>query len=75
MSNELITAMVAVVTAIIGLAALSVFLSPQAQTSNVIKAGSSGLATDIQAAVSPVSGGGLGSLQMPALSGIGNGVA
>ena len=62
MSDQLITAMVSVVLAIIGLAALATVLSPQAQTGNVIKAGSAGLATDIGAAVSPVTGGGLGGL-------------
>ena len=69
MSDNMITAIVAVVTAIIGLAALSVILSPQAQTGSVIKAASGGLATDIQAATAPVTGGGgLGSLQMPSLT-------
>jgi len=74
MSDNLITAMVAVVTAIIGLAALSVVLSPNAQTSNVLKAASGGLSTDIGAAVAPVSGGGLGSISMPQLGALGNGV-
>lgn len=72
MSENLITALVSIVVAIIGLAALATVLSPQAQTSKVIGAGSQGLATDIQAAVSPVSGGGLGSL--PSLNSLGNGV-
>lgn len=74
MSDNLITAMVSVVVALIGLAALATVLSPQAQTSQVLGAGSQGLATDIKAAVSPVSGGGLGSLTaLPTLS-TGNGI-
>jgi hypothetical protein len=72
MSDNLITALVSIVVAIIGLAALSVVLSPKAATSQVIGAGAGGLATDITAAVSPISGGGLGAL--PTLSMTGNGL-
>ena len=57
MSDNLITALVSIVVAIIGLAALSVVLSPNAKTSQVIGAGAGGLAQDIGAAVAPVSGG------------------
>lgn len=70
MSSELITAMVSVVLGIIGLAALATVLSPHAATSQVIQAGAGGLATDIGAAVSPVTGGGFGGglgLSMPTL--------
>jgi membrane DNA delivery protein len=70
MSENLITALVSIVVAIIGLAALSVVLSPRAATSQVIGAGSRGLATDIGAAVSPISGGG-GLTSLPSL---GNGM-
>ena len=59
MSENLVTALVSIVVAIIGLAALATVLSPKAATSQVIGAGSQGLAADITAAVSPVSGGGL----------------
>lgn len=72
MSENLVTALVSIVVAIVGLATLSVILSPKASTSAVIGAGSQGLATDITAAVSPVAGGGLGAL--PTLSMTGNGV-
>lgn len=75
MSNELVTAMVSVVVALIGLAALATVLSPKATTSAVIGAGSQGLATDLAAATSPVTGasvgGGLGNLSMPSLAGNG----
>jgi PRD1 phage membrane DNA delivery len=57
MGNELVTALVSVVVAIISLAALTVVLSPNAKTSAVIGAGAGGLAQDIGAAVAPVSGG------------------
>lgn len=66
MSDQLITAIVSVVLGIIGLATLAVILSPQAQTANVTTAASKGLATDIAAAVAPVTGGG-GGLSLPSL--------
>ena len=76
MSDQLITAMVSVVLAIIGLAALATVLSGKAQTSQVIDAASKGLSTDIMAAVSPVTGGGgMGGLSMPSLPSFGNGLA
>ena len=74
MSDNLITALVSIVVAIIGLASLSVILSPKASTSAVIGAGSQGLATDITAAVSPVAGGGLGSLPSLSMPTMGNGI-
>lgn len=75
MSDNLVTAVVSIVLAIIGLASLSVLLSPNAQTSNVIKSASGGLATDIMAATGPVTGGGGlgGGLSYGGLSALGNG--
>jgi hypothetical protein len=70
MHDSLATALVSIVLAIIGLAAFSVLVSPNAKTSEVFGAASKGLATDIAAAVAPVSGG-MGSLTMPSL---GNGL-
>lgn len=68
MSDSLVTALVSVVLAIVGLASLAVILSPQAQTGNVIRAGAGGLAQDIGAAVAPVSGGlGAGGLSLPSI--------
>lgn len=49
-------ALVAVIASIIGLAIVAVVVSKNAQTSSVIQAGASGLASIIGAAVSPVSG-------------------
>lgn len=67
MSDSLITALVSIVLALIGLAALASVLSPKAATSKVIGAGSQGLAIDIAAATSPITGstiqfGGIGSV-------------
>jgi len=47
-----------VALAIIGLAIVSVLISPKAQTAQVIQAATGGFAQDLQAATSPVSGGG-----------------
>lgn len=58
MSDQLITSIVTVLTAIIGVAILAVLVSKQSQTGNVIKAASSGFAQDLQTALSPVTGGG-----------------
>ena len=55
--NQLVASMASIATAIVGLAILSVIVSRQADTSNVIKAATSGFAADITAAVSPVTGG------------------
>jgi hypothetical protein len=74
MSENLVTALVSIVVALIGLAALATVLSPKAATSQVIGAGSQGLATDITAAVSPVAGGGLGSLPSLSMPSMGNGL-
>lgn len=57
MHDNLVTALVSIVGAIIGLAALSVVLSPNAHTSQVIKAAAGALSQTIGAAVSPVTGG------------------
>jgi VIT1/CCC1 family predicted Fe2+/Mn2+ transporter len=71
MSDQLITAMVSVVLAIIGLAALATVLSPKASTAKVINSASQGLSTDIGAAVAPVTGGSLSVPISPSLGGQG----
>jgi PRD1 phage membrane DNA delivery len=58
MSEQLLTSVVTVITAIIGVAILAVLVSRQSNTTGVIKAASSGFAQDLQAALSPVTGGG-----------------
>lgn len=60
MGHEAIQAGVGIVTAIIGLAILSVLVSRNAATSQVIGAASKGLAVDLAAATAPVTGGGFG---------------
>lgn len=58
MNENLVSSLVTVVTAIIGVAVLAVIVSKSANTAGVIQAGAQGLATDIGAAVSPVTGAG-----------------
>lgn len=70
MSDNLVTALVSVLVALIGLAALSVVLSKNAATTQVISAGSTGFSSLLRAATSPVSGGG-GLTPLPSL---GNGM-
>jgi PRD1 phage membrane DNA delivery len=52
-------AIVGIVASLIGLAALAVILSQQAQTGSILTQGGTALSSVIQAAVAPVSGGGL----------------
>jgi PRD1 phage membrane DNA delivery len=56
-TDQLITAVVTVFTAIIGVAILAVLVSRQSNTSTVIRAASSGFAQDLSAALSPLGGG------------------
>jgi len=55
--NEIGPTFIAVLTSIVGLAMLAVIVSQRAQTSQVIQAGGSALASVIGAAVSPLGGG------------------
>lgn len=52
--NEAVTAGAAIITSIVGLAIIAVILGQRSQTSQVIQAGSTGLAALINAAVAPV---------------------
>lgn len=66
MGDQLIASVVTVATAIVGLAIVAVLVSKQAQTPQVLQAGGSAFSSAIQAAVSPVTGGGLSGFQAPA---------
>ena len=67
MSSSLIEALVAILTGIIGLAALSVLVSKNANTSGVLSAGGSAFSNMLNAATAPVSGGGTAP-SMPSLN-------
>lgn len=54
--NQLVNSMTVLLSAIIGVAILSVLVSKNAQTSQVIQAGSSGFASILGAAEAPVTG-------------------
>jgi hypothetical protein len=55
-NREMWGAIVAIVTAIVGVAALSVFFSRNSNTAGVVQAGSSGVATMLNAATAPTTG-------------------
>lgn len=56
MGDQLITSVVTVATAIIGVAIIAVLVSKNANTSGVISAGSSGFSQALSTALSPVTG-------------------
>jgi hypothetical protein len=54
--NDLWSGIITIAVAIVGVATLSVIVSKNANTSQVIQAATGGFAQDLSAAVSPVSG-------------------
>jgi uncharacterized membrane protein YbjE (DUF340 family) len=57
MSDNLITSVVTVLTAIIGVAVIAVLVSQRAQTSAVLRAGGGAFSSILGSALSPVTGG------------------
>jgi hypothetical protein len=55
MDDKTITAIVTVLTAVVGVAIIATLVSGQAQTANVLTAGAKGFATILGAATAPVS--------------------
>lgn len=70
--NDLWQNIVTIATAIVGIAILAVIVSKNSNTTGVISAATSGFAQDIQAAVSPVTGGGLGLGSLSNFGGLSN---
>jgi len=58
MSDQLITSIVTVLTAIIGVAIIAILVSRQSQTGAVIQAGGGAFSNVLGTALSPVTGGG-----------------
>ena len=56
MGDRIITEIFAVATAIVGVAVVAVLVAQKSQTASVIGAAGTALATDLKAAVSPVTG-------------------
>ena len=56
--NEMWSGAVSIALAIVGIAILAVLVSRQSNTAQVVQAAAGGFAADIEAAVSPVTGGG-----------------
>ena len=67
MSDKLFGSLVTIATALIGVAIISVLVSKQASTSDVIKAATSGFAQDLSTAISPVTGGSGSSISVPSI--------
>jgi hypothetical protein len=59
MGEQVIEALVAIATAVIGIAIIAVLVGRQSQTSSVISSAGGALSSIIKSAVAPVSGGGL----------------
>lgn len=74
MSDQLITSIVTVLTAIVGVAILAVLVSKNSQTGAVIGAGGNAFAQDLSTALSPITSSGGGSLNN-LFSGFGGGGA
>lgn len=68
LTESLITSMVTVATAIIGVAILALLVSKQSNTTAVLGAASKGFATDLTAALSPIGGGGFGGINLPPIN-------
>ena len=60
MSDNFVTGLTSVALGVLGVATLAVIFSRNADTAQVIKAGGSALSQNIGAAVSPITGGGIG---------------
>lgn len=72
MSDQIITSIVTVLTAIIGVAIIAILVSRSANTAGVLTAGSGAFSNILGAALSPVSGGGFtgsGILPVPVIGG------
>lgn len=69
MTDHLITSVVSILTAIVGLAILAVLVSSKASTSNVISAAGTAFANDLSAAEAPVTGGSSSGISIPSLGG------
>jgi hypothetical protein len=61
MGDNLITAVVSILMAIVGVAIIAVLVSKNANTTGVIGAGAQGFSSALGTALSPVTGGGFGS--------------
>jgi hypothetical protein len=56
MTDNLISSVVTVLTAIVGVAIIAVLVSNKAQTGSILTAGGNAFATDLEAATAPVTG-------------------
>lgn len=68
MGDRAITGVIAILTAVVGIAALAVIVSKQADTANVLGAAGKAFGGILGAAVGPVSGGSLGGVSLGSFS-------
>lgn len=73
MGDQIVSGVVTIATAVVGIAIIAVLVSKSANTGGVIHAATSGFATDIAAAVSPVTSSGGGSFGLGSFTGGGGG--
>ena len=59
--NEIGSAITSIIMAVIGVAIIATLVSSQAQTANVLSAGGTAISRVLGSALSPVTGGGIGS--------------
>jgi len=64
MTDSLLSSIVTVTLAIIAVAFIAVLVSKNANTANVISAGSQGLSSGLMSALSPVTGAGVGQFSL-----------
>ena len=72
MGEQLVSSITAICTAIVGVAIISVLVSKNADTAGVISAGGNAFSHMLGVAVSPVTGGSIGSLGVNSLNVSGN---
>lgn len=72
MEDRLVTSVVTVLTAIVGVAIIAVLVSQRANTAGVLTAGGNAFSNALTAAVSPVTGGGGNSPLGVGFGGVGN---
>lgn len=75
MGDQLITSVVSVLTAIVGVAIIATLVSKNANTSQVIQAGGQAFSQSLATALSPVTGGGSGLGSLGSFTGGGGGLS
>lgn len=75
MGDQLITSVVSVLTAIVGVAIIATLVSKNANTAGVLQAGGQAFSQSLSTALSPVTGGGSGFGGLGSFTGGGGGIS